>query len=266
MRIFWKSICVIGLICGTATSDLTINTSMKAGSAAAPTAPPAGTGTLGAIVDAAAAHWENLIHDNVTIDIQYRWLQLDSSLGQAFVDPGDPPPIISFDIDTTWFMDSTPTDHSEYGPKQTKMIDSLSTGEYFENGMGDALSFDLFTVALHEIGHVLAGVNNFAEPIVIASPLPAPGLMIQTTPTSQHLNSETAFYPESLMGDSLVFGRRRLVSDYDLLAVAQTGGFTSVSAVPEPSPMLYLSLIGAVVGSVGVYRKRSRLTRRNRQS
>ncbi len=258
MRYLCKSICIFALCCGSATADLTINTTMKSGTPAAPTSGPFGTGNIGDIVRAAADVWESLIQDSTTVNLEYQWLELGgTSVGRA--DLGESPPLISFDTTTTWFLDSTPTDHSEYGPMQTDMAGALSIGKHFTAVPGVASSsFDLFSVALHEIGHVLAG-GAFTQPIVITSPRPSVGLTIQTTPDS-HLND--TLYPQSLMGDSINFGRRRLVSDYDLLAVAQTGNFSSVSAVPEPSPVLYVSIAGVVVGCASIYRKRSRLMRR----
>ena len=252
MRNVWKAIGIVGLICGTANCDLTITRTELAGSATT----VSGGGTLSSVFNAAADFWEPLIHDNVTIDMQFRWLQLGSDLAQAeiFMN-GDV--IISFDSDTSWFADSTPASHSEYGPLQTNQIGGLTSGEYFTGGTGHALNFDLFSVALHEIGHGIAGFNPFAQPITVQAPLPAAGLTISTTATS-HLNS--ASYPEALMVEGIGPGRRRLVSDYDLLAVAQTGGFTSVSVVPEPSSLFYMSLSVAVACGISLYRKRKHLS------
>ena len=153
MRTFWTSIYIVAILCGSAASDLTINTSIKAGSPTTPDQAPFGTGDIGSIVRAAADVWESLIQDNVTVNIEYEWFEHPVATGLGRTNLGVNPPLISFDTDTLWFLDSTPADHSEYDPMQTDMAGALSTGKYFAATPGVAFSgFDLFSVALHELG------------------------------------------------------------------------------------------------------------------
>jgi hypothetical protein len=147
------------------------------------TPPPnlAGGGNLAAIVEQAAAYWEQIFSDpnqDWTLHIRYGWggVLSDNLAGQFTIATagGNPNRVSSGSIafnnsgNTPFFADPNPNSNSAYAtvepsnelvsvPSAPEGITSLNNGIWFENPVNpDAVGrVDLLTIAMHEIGHGL---------------------------------------------------------------------------------------------------------------
>ena len=149
-----------------------------------------------------------------------------------------------FDNDTfSWFADATPFDNVEYGSFIESTLDlgggAINQQRDYINPSGDAIGrFDLFTVALHEIGH---GVNVWSgNPIFqvdsapdrdldIPVPYPFAGSEIPTTDVGGgHINlSSPVMYP------FIPSGRRKLLTEIDIVSSAYLSDFQSFNLNPQ---------------------------------
>ena len=224
-----------------------------------------GGGNINDLVHAAADYWESALLDNHTYNIDFGWADLSGPLGIAsqwvVSKPGNGGTIRFDGTRTDWFMDSTPYDSSEYHNYTESSADlgggTVNTGRiYNADFFQDSslfYSYDFLSVAIHEMGHLLgvADFDNFGDPLVINNPLPYAGTSIDTTGGHININT-TSMYP------SIFNGRRKLLSEVDILAAAEVNGFTNVNlnptleSVPEPSIML-----GSVIalGLAGLIKK-----------
>jgi hypothetical protein len=198
-------------------------------------------------MEAAATYWEAVIHDPGFVNIGVGYA-IPSSLPSFVLGASSPVPSIPgiggvvlspFSVVPDWFVDPTPFDDSEFPSAFETDADLgaglLNTGFGFRGGPGT----DMLTVALHEIGHVL-GAGLFGTGtlgVTVGEPLPSAGSVLPYR--DSHLMLDDA-----LMFPDVPFSVRRLISDADLLFVAQQRGFTDVSlrgvTVPEPASAMLL--------------------------
>lgn len=245
----------------------------------------AGGGTLDTVMSAAADYWEGVIGDSLDLRVSYGW---EKGLGTSILaETGTPvggatvrQASIAFaaEAGNAWFLDLTPptptnaAGNSEYRAFSASQQDlgggPINVGlDYGDPDPATSASgrFDLFTVALHELGHAL-GFGNlsglvdigspFVEGLVVGNFLPDAGSVIPICCTSigfSHLN-----IGDATMAPSIGTGERRLSSDADILAVAQVNHWTDVTltgvaAIPEPAGAGTL-----ILGAIVIHRMRRR--------
>lgn len=246
-----------------------------------------GTGTLANIMQAAANYWSGIIQDTGTLNIQFGWSGLSgSTLGAAtqFVSPrdfsgGGRVGIIRFDGDgsSPFYVDDDPTTAENFGPLRVDTQDlgggEMSVGVSYGMRTGPAAGrFDIFSIALHEIGHLLGlgELNqptdpNFGGVFNITSGTFAGAALPLTSVGGGHLSPDA--FPNALL-QPFTNGDRRLASDADIAAIAQISGFSQidftanvleetidmtppVAAVPLPATglMLAFGLGGLLLGA-----------------
>jgi hypothetical protein len=195
------------------------------------------------IVGAAADYWESIILDDRNLTIQLGFDSFPPNVFAASTANVSSLNVMAFNPGPPWFVDPSPQDHSEYVTLTTIFQDlgsgPVNMGIVYTDPTGAAVDrYDFLTVALHEVGHSL-GLGT-------------------------HLLASF----DSLMAPGVAINRRKLPSDFDILAVAEAGQFTNVrlnefAAVPEPGTFTLL-LLGLV--SAAVARGRGVVGRRRRGS
>lgn len=211
----------------------------------------AGGGSFADIFDAAASWWEQAILDEHTVTIQYGWGPRGDSgvLATAFSIPTSPQPavygkiLIDNDGSSSFFLDSTPADNSEF-PSFASFTDDLgggtvNTGRVYSGGAGAAASTDLLTVFKHEIGHIL-GINGLAPDWgTITAPRPFAGTVIPKV-DSAHFDDDpmsmTSLTGDPLLSPTIESGVRKSLSAIDILAAAQHGGWSMLDLDPDYEP------------------------------
>jgi len=226
--------------------------------------PGHGGGNIQTLFGAAAQLWEAAILDDVTVTIDYFWDENPGPLGYSFGDGRTG--TIGIPNMHELFLDATPDGNEEYAtPALTDATlggTSLNYGVGFTGGAGAAAGFDLFTILLHEIGHVLgSGPNAFPDyadgDVDVTAPRPLAGLSLPVAGGCCHLDTPAGdFDLEPVMFPFIDPGERRWISDADLLFVAQGGGWeqldsTRFAAVPEPGTLTLLGL-----GAIGLASRR----------
>jgi hypothetical protein len=212
----------------------------------------AGSGNLQTIFEAAASVWENAIHDPFTIKLQYGWAPVGGGQHILVSQGGSPnretQGLIQFNNDGVqghfvWFLDPDPLSNSAFGLRADTTADLgggvINVGRkysaYSSSVGADVLACgctDLFTTAIHEIGHALgmsAANSSFVAQsgdgnIHITSPLPFAGTTLPLVPNgSAHF--DPVVLAGTVMNGSFGYGIRVYPSDADVLAIAQVSGF-----------------------------------------
>jgi hypothetical protein len=211
-----------------------------------------GGGDFASIVRAAADAWENLILDDFTSVINFGWRPTAPISPTAFYQPlaagGNPERptrgSIAFnnnpDSGRRWFLDPSPLNNDEFGPLMTSRTDFgrglINTRRHREPYDDNAVdSDDLFSTAMHEIGHAL-GMTGWSffdvevgdGDIDLTMP-PFAGSSIPVATSSSHISISGPLMTSR--GHPL--GYRREITDADLLAVSQVSRFTQYVLPPR---------------------------------
>jgi hypothetical protein len=226
-----------------------------------------GGGNLGSIFNAAADAWEALIQDTHALTITYSWAALGGgTLGvHNLVAQGGAPnretsANIRFDNDgsSVFFMDGNTADNSEYATFTASSADlgggAMTTGRVYTGASGFALgAIDLYSVALHEIGHALglssantAFVTENGDGDVDVLGVSFAGATLPTV-SGAHLNISS-----SLMFPSFGPGQRKLITEADLWANCSISQFTQCgvasASAPAPAGLLMAGLLALWLG------------------
>ncbi len=235
-----------------------------------------GGGTLGAIMNQAVSYWEAALTDSGNLTVNYGWSALGSTtLGEttASGSPGNAPTsaYIGFTNNSAigWFFDSTPGSNSEYGTFTASSHDygggTMNTGRVYTGATGAASGhYDMLTTMEHELGHALGfyGVTSTSKTLDITKPRPYAGAALpvnydasSTCPSSgcDHLNINSA-----VMYYSIPKGERKLLTNADIVGVAQLRGDKTVNLAPVPLPASAPLMLSGLVGLLGWAGRRRR--------
>ena len=172
----WKSFLLL-LPLGSPVVALEIRGTLGSDSAAPGFDPDASQ--LQAVFDEASAYWEDIIEDTATVRITFRYKDINAlASGGALLVSNGKPFSGSISIDSTprsWYFDADPSGHSEFALEQRTYQDYSSNQQsaWFNGAPPELLEvsfagpatqsapsmaqqgFDMYTILLHEIGHVL---------------------------------------------------------------------------------------------------------------
>ena len=260
---------VISLVLVPNASAITIIRTYLGGTAPTNTA---GAGNLHDIVEAAAHTWELAFKDEFTVTLYYGWGTLDSAGAHSLVEQGGNPlreavGIILFDNSgsISFYMDPTPHRNEEYGRLTEEFQDLggglVNVGRVFRNPESDAAGrCDLYSVAIHEIGHALgmsmenaSFVGEAANGLInIVHPLPFAGSIIPLAfnyfGVTSHFDGSRLVYGSVMTGINA--DERRIPSALDILAIAQISGFQRLNLdlqkktdYKTQSPDIYLNIL-----------------------
>ncbi len=237
-----------------------------------------GGGTLEAVFNAAARTWENLLYDDRHFRITVGGANLGpfvlAAAALTFSDQGNE--ILVNNNFYQFFADPTPFQNEEFGGYQETLADMgggmINTRRAFDTSIIPNLrGVDLFTTALHEIGHVLGSPGDgshirgtFGQPLFEIFDGPFAGTQLPCDGSGSafcvHLSRGMQ---GTVMNPNAGFpAERALISGADLLYVAADGRFrnfdqnyvSGVSMVPEPATWASLLLGLMVIG--GAYRRK----------
>lgn len=128
---------------------------------------------------------------------------------------------IRMDSTTTWFVDPTPFDNSEYLPSATLPFE-------YTGGTDDAANLDFLSVALHEIGHAVGWAVSFTRFNALTTNGPgslrtfdANNFPVTLVAATAGTHPDPATHPGELMMPAINGGTRRLISYFPTMTGPQ---------------------------------------------
>jgi hypothetical protein len=225
-----------------------------------------GTGNLPGIFNAAADVWQQIILDDHVLTLHYGWTP--NGGGEHYLNAQGGTPnretegTILFNNDNVvghhhYYLDPTPRLNEEF-PNSTQITQNMGSGglnvtRVFSGGIGDAGSEDLFTTALHEIGHALgmslANTSFIAKSadgrIEITSPRPFAGTSVPLATNYFGVTSHIDYVAERVLMAGFGAGERVLPSTLDIIALAELSQFQKLNF--DLAPKLTIGATGTNV-------------------
>ncbi|MEN9913091.1 MAG: hypothetical protein RLY66_499 [Candidatus Parcubacteria bacterium] len=210
-----------------------------------------GAGNLTDIVNAACDTWELAIRDEHTVTLYYGWAPVGGGQHDLLTQCGTPNRETSgsllFNNDNDpnhlpWYLDPTPyscSDATNYVVKTVNLgMGPINAGRNYLYPSTSDKHIDLFTIALHEVGHALGmSFGNFSfidectdgDIDVTQGPCAWSIIPMQTNSITGLTTSHIEYIGDCVMSGSFVPGSRMMPTAIDIIALAQLSKFTQLN-------------------------------------